>query len=227
MARRNRSIDTDNKNLFIFHTMNMRTGFDGSPGDDGPWKPPADTVDKVQGFLVSGQFAFDYSLARYVCQICKRRGNEHDTICCDGCHDTQNRPCCGVSFHKLCADPMRQTRWAQQTLDSDNFLCDRCYDDLSDSVDGTEEHDSDCNCGDCESEYVDSDGNLADFVVPDDDPSCQEEQHTTDCECDFCQDMHAASEQWAQMRLEQAPSGVARSVGNAIDRLQERFDKPR
>ena len=206
----------------ILKHMNLRTGFD--PSDDGPRKPPADAVDKVQGFLVSGQFAFDYSLARYVCQICKHRGNQYDMICCDGCLDTQNRPCCGVSFHKLCADPLRRQAWALQTSDSDNFLCDRCYDELSGSEEDTEEHDSDCECGDCESEYIDSDGNLADFVVPDDAPSCQD-QHATDCECEFCADMHTASEQWAQTRLRDA-DGAARSVGDAIDRLQKRFGEP-
>lgn len=217
--------------------MNLRTGFDNSLGDDGPWKPPASTIEKIQGFLMSGNFPFDYSLARYVCQICKRHGNEHETICCDGRLDTQNRATCGVSFHKLCADPMRQKPWHQQTADSDNFFCDRCYDDLfaSDNChvaecpcdlcgsDVTEEHSSDCDCGDCESEYIDSDGNLADFVVPDDDPSCEEEQHSTDCDCDFCQEMHTASEEWVQMRLREPPNGVARSVGDAIDRLREQF----
>ena len=197
--------------------MNMRTGFNGTSGDDdGPWKPSDDLVDKVQGFLISGNFSFDYELPRYKCQLCQRRGNEYDMICCDGCLDTQNRPCCGVSFHRLCADPMRQREWSLQTSDSDNFLCDRCYDDLEES-DHTEEHDLDCECGECESEDIDSDGNLADFVVPDD-----EEQHTTDCDCAFCQDMHAASEQWTQIRRRDA-DGVARSVGDAIDRLQERF----
>jgi len=216
-------LNVERKKIIFFYPsipMNLRTGFDGTAGDDGPWKPPADTIDKVQGFLITGEFPFDYSLPRYVCQMCKRRGNQHDMICCDGCLDTQNRPCCGVSFHKLCADPMRQEAWPLQNPDSDNFLCDHCYDELEES-DSTEEHDSACECGACESEYVDSDGNLADFVVPDEDPSC----HTTDCDCDFCQDMHDASEQWAQMRMQDADS-VARSVGDAIDRLQERFGKP-
>lgn len=203
--------------------FHMRTGRDGPPEDDEPWKPTDQTVDEIGGFILSGQFPFDYSLGRYVCQICKRRGNQYDMICCDGCLDTQNRPCCGVSFHRLCADPMRQRPWESQTADSDNFLCDRCYEDV-DKSESTEEHDSSCECGDCESEYVDEEGNLADFVVPDDDPICQE-QHTTDCDCGFCADMRTADQQWAQTRLQDADA-VARSVGDAIDRLQKRFGKP-
>lgn len=202
----------------------MRTGFDGGGDDDGPWKPPASTVDKVKAFMLGAGFAFDYSLPRYMCQICTRRGNQHEMLCCDGKLDTQNRPTCGVSFHKLCIDPLRSKPWEPQTEDSDNFLCDQCYDEYFND-ESTEEHASDCECGGCVSEYLDSDGNLADLVVPDDDPSCESEQHDHECDCEICSSMKEADRQWVAMRLRNAPDARARAVADAIDKAQKRFEK--
>ncbi len=202
----------------------MRTGFDGAEDDDGPWKPPASTLDKVQSFLLGADFAFDYSLPRYMCQICKLRGNQHEMLCCDGKPDTQNRACCGVSFHKICIDPLRSKPWEPQTEETDNFLCDQCYDFDDDDSTPTEEHASDCECGACVSEYLDSDGNLADLVVPD----CEAESepsHDQECDCEICTSMREADRQWAAMRLRDAPDGRARAVADAIDKAQKRFER--
>lgn len=204
----------------------MQSGPGGSSGrDDGPWKPTSDIIEQVQGFLLTGVFPFDYSLPRYQCQICKLRGSPFEMICCDGKLGMSNQPCCGVSFHKVCADPLRTKPWQTQNGDTDNILCDQCYEDLSDS-DGysTEEHPTDCDCGGCESEYVDEEGNLADFVVPDDDPSCQE-QHESDCSCEFCTDMRDVDNTWKNLRVEDAPTPQARGAKRAIDAVEKKFGK--
>lgn len=199
----------------------MRTGSDSLDHDNAPWQPSRHIIEQMQAFLLTGEFPFDYELPRYMCQICRLRGNATEMICCDGQLGLSDQPCCGVSFHKVCADPLRKKPWGAQDQDTDNFLCDRCYDELSDDEDdeSTEEHASDCECGACVSEYIDEDGNLADFVVPDDEV---EEQHEPDCNCEFCRDMRKAHETWANLRLEDAPTPFARGVKRAADAADKR-----